>query len=69
MTVLTVRNSCLAIPQVIAPVGIKKGIFFSFPCYCPGNGTFEIVPHFPWSSFGEPWIERTKKELYEEWVL
>ncbi|GJD11396.1 Malate dehydrogenase, cytoplasmic [Galdieria sulphuraria] len=47
--------------------GIRKGIFFSFPCYCYGNGTFEIVPHFPWDAFGDPYIQRTKQELYKEW--
>ncbi|GJQ15686.1 hypothetical protein GpartN1_g7477.t1 [Galdieria partita] len=47
--------------------GIKKGIFFSFPCYCYGNGSFEIVPHFPWTPFGDPYIEKTKKELNAEW--
>jgi malate dehydrogenase len=48
------------------PYGIQKGLVFSFPCHCLGDGKIEIVKNVPWDDFLRQKIALTEKELLEE---
>lgn len=46
--------------------GIPKGLIFSFPVLCTGNGHYKIVQNLEWDSFSKEKIKITTQELIEE---
>lgn len=46
--------------------GIPKGIVFSYPVRCTGNGKYEIVQGLKWDDFSKQKIKITTDELVEE---
>ncbi|MBN4066779.1 malate dehydrogenase [Simkania negevensis] len=48
------------------PYDIAEGIFFSFPCAAPGDGSWKIVSGLTWNAFLQGKIKGTEKELLEE---
>jgi malate dehydrogenase len=46
--------------------GIPKGLVFSFPVICTGNGRFQIVQNLQWDDFTKQKIKITTDELIEE---
>jgi len=46
--------------------GIPKGIIFSFPVICSGNGRYQIVKDLPWDEVSKQKIKITTDELVEE---
>jgi malate dehydrogenase len=46
--------------------GVPKGLVFSFPVTCHGNGKFEIVQGLKWDDFSKQKIKTTTDELIEE---
>jgi malate dehydrogenase len=48
------------------PYGITDHLVFSFPCYCPVEGQWEIIPHLEINELLETRLKLTEKELIEE---
>jgi malate dehydrogenase len=46
--------------------GVDKGIWFSFPCACDGNGEYGIIQGVPIDDFSAEKMEITRKELLAE---
>lgn len=46
--------------------GIPKGLIFSFPVLCTGNGQYKIVQNLQFDSLSKEKIDITTKELLEE---
>jgi malate dehydrogenase len=46
--------------------GVEPGLISSFPCRCPGNGTYEIVQGLEVNEFSRARIDASANELKEE---
>jgi malate dehydrogenase len=46
--------------------GIEKGLMFSFPVVCTGNGRYDIVQGLPVDTFSRQMLDATQKELVLE---
>lgn len=46
--------------------GVPKGLIFSFPVKCVGNGKYQIVQGLKWDDFSKQKIKVTTDELLEE---
>lgn len=46
--------------------GIPEGVLFSYPCLCPGDGTYKIVEGLKIDEFSRAKLDATKEELMGE---
>merc|ERR1712196_224910 len=46
--------------------GIEKGLMYSFPVVCKGNGTYDVVKGLPIDDFSKQKMKATEQELIEE---
>jgi malate dehydrogenase len=46
--------------------GVDKGLWYSFPCRCDGDGEYSIIQNVPIDPFSAEKMETTRKELLQE---
>ena len=46
--------------------GAREGVIFSFPCVCPGDGSYQVVEGLSIEGSVRARMQATEKELREE---
>ena len=59
------RCCTMAVPSD-GSYGIPRGLMFGFPCFCPGEGRYQIISNMPLTPEVRAHIEKNRDELLKE---